>query len=441
MIDFFHIFWHSLTQKDNSSFTIGCLRAPKIHSARGRRKLSAEAEKECFMSYVTLEAFLIEKKQELFWELLKKLPLEEQIAKLKNLLLTNASLHHYEVTAFLWEALLHAVSDQMLAPLFRENKTPSGRIVISVPGAYMSGSETKMIHQAHRQQCAILAQEIYSAIPAFEEVKEWDGRIQENTIVKQSTLFDTKKALWNEVASWWRDTPDEVESLALFDWLLGLGIALKPEPKALAEIIRVHSGGMNNDRLLAGIMRIKQYLDNRHVLEENGTWKRLRCLDIHDWLSSLLHAWVRGQKPKDVADQLAPLAGLASYGPMAWDLLRKTAGPLEDFCAKVRLLQDFIKPPDQYSCIFGGMVRTVVRYEKVGEVIVEMDHRVTCRGPYDLDSSDKHLVEASRILGDWLADHQSLSPEFRLIVRVGTFHENAMQQETSFTCRKELIFS
>jgi hypothetical protein len=390
------------------------------------------------MSYVTLEAFFKEKKQELFWELLKRLPLGEQIAELKKFLLTNASLHHDENTVFLWEALLHAVSDQMLAPLFREKQTSSGKIEIFVPGADMSRSETKKIHQAHRQQRAILAQEIYSTIPAFKKVEEWDGTLHTHIIVKQSTLFDTKKALWNEVASWWCETPDEVESLALFDWLLGLGIVLNPEPKVLAEIIRVHSGGMKNDRLLAGIMRTKQYLDNRHVLKENGTTKYLRCSNVDNWLGSLLHAWIRGQKPKDVIDQLSVLAGLASYGPMAWDLLRKTAGTLEDFCAQVRLLQDFIKPPDKFSCIFGGMVRTVVRYEKVGEAIVEMDHRVVCRGPHELNDHDNYLIStASPILGDWVSNN----PGIRVIARFGTYFDNHGQQETSFVCRNELIFS
>jgi len=408
--------------------TIGCLRAPKTHSARGRSTILAEAGKECVMSYVTLEAFLKKEEEDLFWDLLRELSAEDRIVKLKTLLLDAASKHIDKKASFLWEALLRAFSDQTLAPLMSEVEE-HGRKEIQVRSARPIDSEATEIHQAHRQQRAALAQEIYAAIPAFREELVWDDTQRKKQPVKRLTLLETKKLLWHRIAGQWRDASDCDEAIALLDWLLALDTPFVEERDALGEIIRARSGSMNGQRLLDSMLRIKQYYDNRNVLGEGEDRKIMRCRHIDDWLSSILHAWIRQQKIRDAVDQVTALAPVSSRGRMAWDILRQMVQPLGEFCLQAHLLQEFIRPENAWRSIFDA--GTVVRYEKLGEAIVEIDAN---NDAFMRDQTGADVVLAAKAkeqLGDWAKRH----PGVRILVRIG--HQSTISASPGFKARME----
>lgn len=364
------------------------------------------------MSYVTLEMFLKKKEQGLFWDLLKKSPPEDQVTELKTLLLEAALKHIDERAAFLWEALLHAVSDQMLAPLMKEVQEFRGP-EIQVRHACAADQEATDIHQAHRQRRTALAQEIHAAIPAFREEMVRDEHRDGKRPVKRITLLETRKLLWQIVAGQWSNMRSDQEASALLDWLLSLETSFPEERDALLEIVRVHSDGMKEERLLASMLRIKQYWDHNRWLEEGGEKKFMRCPRVEDWLDKMLHAWIRRQDRMAVVRQLTALAPVTAHGPMAWDLLRQLAQPLGEFCLQARLLQEFINPPGGFNSIFEAA--TVVRYEKVGEAIVEVSAN---NEPYVHDQNSADVKLAGKIgekLGEWMKHH----PGIRIFARIG----------------------
>jgi hypothetical protein len=98
---------------------------------------------------------------------------------------------------------------------------------------------------------------------------------------------------------------------------------------------------------------------------------------------------------------------------MAWDLLRQLAAPLGGFCLQARLLQEFVNPPGNFRSIFEA--ETVVRYEKLGEAIVEISANnesfVHDRNSADVESA----TVAKEKIGDWVKHHSGI----RIFVRIG----------------------
>ncbi len=351
------------------------------------------------MSYETLEMFLNGKEQSFFWMQLEKLPSEKRIDELCEMLLKCIAGHIDERAAFLWEALMHAVSDFLLAPIMSKVKE-FGRQEIRIRNACEADPEATAAHQANAQRRVALAQEIYGLIPAFKNGSGWDSDLRENRKIKEPTLLHTKKLIWNEITTYWHDVADQQTALGTFDWLLVLDLSFKEEQDALTEVIRQQSDGMKPERLLACMLMIKCYRDNHYRLQKNGQDVFMRCHDPESWLDKLLHAWIRCQKRFDIVAQLEALAPVTAYRE-AWGILSRYSEPIGAFCRQIDELRDFVNPPGGFSSIF-DCCPVIVRYEKLGEGIVEFNVPPAPCNADQATTNSHYIVEADDKIGGWL---------------------------------------
>jgi len=362
------------------------------------------------MSYETLEMFLNGKEQPFLWIMLKKLPPEKRIDELTELLLESTATYLDDRSAFLWDALMHAVSDVLLAPIMREVEEFQ-RKVIQVRDVCGADPEATVVHNSNRRQRVGFSAHFIELIPSYEEKLEWSGQQRKNVPVKRLTLLQTKKLLWTEIADWWHDTADEQAALEMFDQLLTLELSFAEERDALTEIIRQKTDGMEAKRLLSCMLMVKCYRDNRFRLQKKGVDVFMRCRDSDAWLSLMLHAWIRRQKPLEIVALLEAVAPVAAYKE-SWRMLAQYSEPIGAFCLQVEALRDFINPPGKYNSIFDRCTASV-RYEKLGEAIVELDSEKKFHGQ---DSSDaEYAALAKEKISGWLSGRSGI----RIQVRIG----------------------
>lgn len=308
-----------------------------------------------------------------------------------------AARHHADKTAFQYcEWLLRAIDDVELLPLLTEERgeqvLPYGRVA----------EEAKRRARATR---ASRAMKLYVKLPSAKGEKD-----------KVPTLIETKRALLNEITTWWQETKDEDEADRIFEFLRGLPVWREEETKlGRFDLIRkATSTAFPVARLERHLLRLVVGCRTSH-LEEKG-----------DEIAQILAIGrARNTNVGKTAWDIRVTQPLKECSEAAWPLLESYAAVVAAFDAEVRELLDIMYKKDPFGggrslwLNLGGQGYSgalQITYPALGELLVDITLKLAWNSHPDEAWVDDRFDEVKEQIRKWREKHPKISMRLRFAV-------------------------